>query len=170
MSLTDAKRPSRRNLRLIARIEQQIDILENMDAALWWKIVLCTCAIFVVLTGAALTGFLLLGYTLSWSTLGLTVATVLGLIVVFHFWRPLLWLTTIASFMVLLALIVDGIDDAFWPDAPGTDAIPHNNSTSSFDVLNVLDFEGEKSRHRQRIEHAIAKRKAKLRRLLDNMR
>jgi hypothetical protein len=170
MSLTDAQRPSRRNLRRIARIEQQIAILENMDAALWWKIVLCTCAIFVGLTGAALTGLLVLGYTLSWQTLGLTVAAALGLIILVRFWRPLLWFTTIASFMVLLALIVDGIDDAFWPDAPGTDAIPGKNSTSTLDVLNVLDFEGEKSRHRQRIEHAITKRKAKLRKLLDNMR
>jgi hypothetical protein len=137
-----------------------------MDAALWRKIILCTCATFLGFIGVTVTGFIWFGFPLSLHTLGLATATVVGLAILFQFWRPLLWFTAIVGFMLLLALLIDGIDDAFWPDAPDMDSTTSNTGSSTFNPLDVIDLSKEKSRRRLRIDDAIAKRKARLKKLL----
>jgi predicted membrane channel-forming protein YqfA (hemolysin III family) len=150
-----------RKERRIARLQQQLQLLETMDSSLWRKAIFCSIATFVVAI-AAVVGLLLLGEKMpEASTVIYALIGVIAIFMAIRFWNPFLWTIFILGIMLSLAVI---FDDVFLPDRGGA-----QKGTGSPTGPDALDFTvDEKSKHRRRIERAIEKRKLKLRRLLAN--
>jgi hypothetical protein len=152
-----------RKERRIARLQQQLQLLETMDSALWRKAIFCSIATFVAAI-AAVVGLLMLSEKMpEASTVIYALIGVIAIFMVIRFWNPFLWTIFILSLMLGLAAI---FDDVFMPDT-GDVLDPTNGTSRNPAGPDALDFTvDEKSKHRRRIERAIERRKQKLHRLL----
>jgi hypothetical protein len=152
--------------RRIARFQREIALLEQMDASIWRKAMWCSslsilgaaaAVVLVVYWYAGFAAFTPLALALS------LCGGVAALLAIRH-WNVVLWIVFWGSILLLLAIIFEGIEDAFWPDSNSVGCGEFSDISSMADVL---DFGGgEKRKNRRRVECAIARRKMRLERLL----
>jgi CBS domain containing-hemolysin-like protein len=155
----DQKRKERR----IARLRQQLQLLEAMDSSLWWKAILCSSAIFVASVIAVVGLLFFVQQMPEASTLVYATIALIAIIFTFRFWNPILWSIFTLSILIAFAFL---FDDVFSPNDGDLFDSPKTGS-GQVSASDMLDFSAdEKSKHRLRVERAIEKRKRKIERLL----
>jgi hypothetical protein len=141
------------------RLEKQIAVLETMDYAVWRKSILCSTATIAGLAALICGGLYYFAGMFSWWLPFAVVAGILVTLFLIRNWFVVVWLGIVVAFVAMIAMIFDG--------DPGTD---FNTVSAIDDIASGLDViepsSEEKSKARRRIEQAIAKRQARLRRIL----
>ncbi len=142
------------------RLEKQIAALEVMDYAVWRKSILCSTATIAGLAALICGGLYYYYGIFNWWLPLAVIAGILVTLFLIRNWFVVVWLAIVVTFVAMIAMMFDG--------DPGTDFSVGRAIGDIASGLDILEPSSEeKSRARQRIEYAIAKRQARLRQVLE---